>query len=141
MLGLGAAAALALTFANPHIWNRELFWEGCSFTLLRNWPLVWIDAYPWLRLVSGLNIVLMTAALTLVFARQLHRRELWLALGIGALPAFTNSLVEPRYFIPAAGFVLCFLNIAAADWRRLVIWWAVLSVGHAPFVASALSLW
>lgn len=140
-LALAAATGLALTFANPHVWNRELFWDGCSFTLLRNWPLVWLDAHPWLRVLSGLNLVLMATALALVFSRQPHRHALWLALGIGLLPAFTNSLVEPRYFIPAAGVLLLYLRIPAPDTRRLAWWWGALSLLHAPFIARGLSLW
>jgi hypothetical protein len=139
--GVAAAAGLAVWFANPHIWNRELFWDGCTFTLLRNWPLVAIDAHPWLRVVSGANVVLMAVALWLAFARQARRWELWLAVGFGALPAFTNGLVEPRYFIPAVGFGLVFMELGSADWRRLAWWWGGLTSLHAPFVATALSLW
>jgi hypothetical protein len=136
-----AVVVLALTFANPHLWNRELFWDGCTFTLLRNWPLVWLERHPWLQVVSALNIVFMTGALAAVFRSQRYRRELWLALAIGVLPAFTNGLVEPRYFIPAAGFLLCLLEIPPADARRLGIWWGALTLLHAPFVVRALSLW
>lgn len=141
VLAAGGAAGLAVTFANPHIWNRELFWEGCTFTLLRNWPLVWIDQHAWLRGVSGLNVVLMATALVLVVTRQRWRRALWLVLVIGAVPVVTNGLVEPRYLIPLAAFFLALVEIDAANWRRLAVWWAVLSAVHAPFVARALSLW
>jgi hypothetical protein len=140
-LGLASAATFAVRYRNPHIWNRELFWEGCTFTLLRNWPLVWIDAHAWLKALSGLNIVLMTVAIVRMFARQPHRRELWLATAFGALPVLTNGLVEPRYFIPAAGLMLLFLDVGDSDWRRLAFWWGALSLAHAPFVATALSLW
>ena len=139
--GIVAAAILTATFANPHVWNRELFWEGCTFTLLRNWPLVWIDTHPWLRVASGINIVLMAAAVAIVLRAQRHRRALWLVLACGAVPVFTNSLIEPRYFIPLGGMLLLFLEIDAANWRRLALWWALLSAVHAPFVARALSLW
>lgn len=141
VVGLAVAAGLALTFANPHIWNRELFWTGERFTLLRNWPLVYMERYPWLRVASGLNIVLMATALALVINRQAHRRHLWLALLFGlALPG-VNGLVEPRYFIPAAGFFLLFAELPRADARRLLVWWAVLCAVHAPFVAEGVSLW
>lgn len=141
-LGLVATIGLTLTFANPHIWNRELFWEGCSFTLLRNWPLVWCDQHFWLRAGSALNVVLMAVAVARVFAGQRHWRALWLAAAFGALPVATNGLVEPRYLIPAAGFILTLLDVGdGADWRRLAWWWGALSAAHAPFVARALSLW
>jgi hypothetical protein len=139
--GVIAAGICARSFTNPHIWNRELFWDGCTFTLLRNWPLVWIDSHPWLRVASGVNLVLMTGTIGFVFAQQRHRLELWLALACGMAQPLTNSLVEPRYFIPVVGFVLFFLEFSTATWRMLAIWWAVLSALHAPFVAKALSLW
>lgn len=140
-VGLTAVVVLTLTFANPHIWNRELFWEGCSFTLLRNWPLVAIDAHPWLRVISALNIVLMALAVALVISRQRRAKALWLVLAIGAVPVVTNGLVEPRYLISGAGFALCLLGIGRSDWRRLALWWGVLSAVHAPFVFKGLSLW
>jgi putative NADPH-quinone reductase len=140
-LTAGTAAALALTFQNPHAWNREFFWDDGKFTLLRNWPLILIDTHPWLRAASGLNVVLMAAALALTFARQPHRRELWLALAFGALLPFTNNLVEPRYFITGAVFVLFFLELPPADTRRLAVWWFVLCAIHAPFIARGVSLW
>lgn len=139
--GVTGVAVLALTFANPHVWNRELFWEGCSFTLLRNWPLVAIDTHPWLRVVSALIIVLMAFAVALVIVRQRHAKALWLVLTIGAVPVATNGLVEPRYLISGAVFALCLLEIGRSDWRRLAIWWGVLSAAHAPFVFKGLSLW
>jgi hypothetical protein len=140
-LALGAATALALTFRNPHQWNRDLFWDGCTFTLLRNWPLVWLDAHPWLRAASGLNLVLMAVALSFTFMRQPHRLGLWLALAFGALQPFTNSLVEPRYFIPVFAFVLLFLDLPPVTTRRLTLWWLFLCLVHAPFIARGLSLW
>jgi len=136
-----AAVGLTLTFRNPHPWNRDLFWDGCTFTLLRNWPLVWLDTHPWLRAASGLNLVLMALALTLTISRQPYSLLLWLALGFGALQPFTNSLVEPRYFIPVAAFFLLFLNLAPATTRRLTFWWLLLCAVHAPFIARGLSLW
>jgi hypothetical protein len=135
-------AVLARTFANPHIWNRELFWAGCTFTLLRNWPLVWIDHHAWLRWASAANVVLMSGALASVIARQRStRRGLLLALACGAVLPLANNLVEPRYFIPALAFVLLLAEIDAANGRRLAAWWALLGACHAPFIARGLSLW
>ena len=140
-IALAAAVGLTLTFRNPHPWNRDLFWEGCTFTLLRNWPLVWLDSDPFLRASSGLNLVLMALALTLTISSQSYSLLLWLALGFGALQPFTNSLVEPRYFIPVAAFFLLFLDLTPATTRRLTFWWLLLCAVHAPFVACGLSLW
>lgn len=138
---LGAATALALTFRNPHQWNRDLFWDGCTFTLLRNWPLVGLDHHAWLRAASGLNLVLMALALARMIARQPRPRPLLLALGFGLLLPFTNSLVEPRYFIPAAALTLLFLDLAPRTTRVLTLWWLLLCALHAPFIARGLSLW
>jgi len=141
VLGVVAVGALTLSYRNPHLWNREVFWEGCSFTLLRNWPLIWADLNPVVRVASSLNVVLMAFALVRYLASQADRAPLFLALAVGSVPVLTNSLVEPRYMIPAAGFLLCFIKMSAIEWRYLVGWWAVLTVIHAPFVALGLSLW
>ncbi len=141
VVALAAATGLALTFRNPHQWNRDLFWDGCTFTLLRNWPLVWLDHHAWLRAASGLNLILMTVALTRTIAAQPHRRALLLVLFFGLFLPFTNSLVEPRYFIPAAAFTLLFLDLSPITTRRLTAWWLLLCVLHAPFIARGLSLW
>lgn len=143
-IALGAAAAvlvLTRTYANPHVWNRDLFWDGETFTLLRNWPLVWIERHAWLRVASAVNIVAMAGALVVVFTRAPRRAELWLAFAIGALPALLNNLVEPRYFIPGAVLVLLLLEMETRVWRALAVWWALLCAAHAPFIARGLSLW
>lgn len=141
VVALAVASFLALTFRNPHQWNRDLFWDGCSFTLLRNWPLVWLDHHAWLRAASGFNLVLMTCALARTFLRQPRPLPLLLALAFGLVLPFTNSLVEPRYFIPAAAFTLLFLDLSPTTTRRLTAWWLLLCVLHAPFIARGLSLW
>jgi hypothetical protein len=138
---LGFAALLALTFRNPHAWNREFFWDDGKFTLLRNWPLIILDTHPWLRALSGLNLVAMAAALALIFAHQPHRRTLWLALAFGAVLPALNSLVEPRYFLDGAVGMLLFLEFTAIDRRRLMAWWALLCAALAPFIARGVALW
>lgn len=140
-LALAAAALLTVIFRNAHPWNRDLFWDGCSFTLLRNWPLVWLDHHLLLRALSGPTVVLMTIALIRTISLQTHRLPLLLALLFGLVQPFTNSLVEPRYFIPAAAFTLLFLDLSPATTRRLTLWWLLLCTLHAPFIARGLSLW
>jgi hypothetical protein len=140
-VALAATVVLALTFANPHVWNRDLWWPEVRFTLLRNWPLVAIDTHPWLRAVSALNLVLIAAALAVTFAVQPHRRPLWIAVGCGALLLGSNSLVEPRYFITPLVFVLFFLEWRAVELRRLIAWFALLCLAHAPFIIAGRSLW
>ena len=132
---------LGWQFANPHVWNRELFWEGHAFTLLRNWPLVWIDAHPVLRAWSGLNVVTMALAVGAFCVGQPHGARIGLALLCGGAGAWANSLVEPRYLIPAVGCALEFTRFSEAEWRRLAIWWGALSALHAPFVVAGRSLW
>ncbi len=142
-VALGASALFALTFANPHVWNRELWWADCSFTLLRNWPLVYIDHHQWAQVASGINIVAMSAALLMTFARQPHRNALWLTVFFSALLLCTNDLVEPRYFITTAVLIVFFLDWTNRDRERRVLtaWWALLCLVHAPFIALNLSLW
>ena len=140
-LAAAATALLATTFANPHVWNRELFWPDCTFTLLRNWPLVWIDTHPWLRWLSGANLVFITLALIASFARQPYRVALWLSLLVGSVPAMANFLVEPRYFIPPLVFLLFFLRLDRRTYCWLAAWFGFLCAVHAPFVAAGLSLW
>ena len=140
-LALASAAGLGLTFANPHPWNRDLFWDGCTFTLLRNWPLVWLDAHVPLRIFSGLNCVLMASAIGITLSGQSRWRELGLALAVGALLPLTNGMVEPRYYLPGAAMVLLFVELSPTTQRRLAAWWLLLCVVHAPFVATGRSLW
>lgn len=139
---LAAAAGLALAFTNPHEWNRELWWdEADPFTLLRNWPLVAIEHHPWLRAASGLTVVAMAGALTFAFARQPHRRELWLAVIFGAVLLATNSLVEPRYFITPAALILLAIELPAREQRLLIGWFALLCAALAPFLLQGRALW
>jgi alpha-1,2-glucosyltransferase len=140
-LAAGTTGLLAATFANPHVWNRELFWPDCTFTLLRNWPLVGIDTHPWLRWWSAANVVGVALALLAGFARQPHRRALWLSLLVGSVPAMVNSLVEPRYFIPPLVFLLFFLRLDRRMFCWLAGWFGFLCLVHAPWVAAGLSLW
>jgi hypothetical protein len=140
-LGLAAAAGLARTFANPHVWNRDLFWDGVRFTLLRNWVLVYIDRHAWLRAVSGLNLVALAAVLWLALAPQRFRAALWLNFACGAALLASNSLVEPRYFIVPAAFALLFVELSPRESRVLTGWFALLCAVHAPFIVANLSLW
>ncbi|MBI5693969.1 MAG: hypothetical protein HZC55_28170 [Verrucomicrobia bacterium] len=140
-LFLGAAVGLATTYANPHPWNRDLFWEGCSFTLLRNWPLVWVDRFPVLRCGSGLLLAALAACLVAIVRRHPHGRALALTGAAGFVPALISSLVEPRYFIPGLVFGLFFAPLPPAATRTLLLWWGALVLVHAPFVARGLSLW
>lgn len=141
-VALGLAAGLACTFSNPHPWNRELWSDQADpFTLLRNWPLVAIDTHPALRAASGLNLVVMGSAMAAIFFRQRHRLELWLAVIFGAVLLGTNSLVEPRYLITPAVFVLFALELSPRDTRLLAGWFALLCGALAPFVVYGRALW
>ena len=140
-VAVSAAAVFGWSYTNGHIWNRDLWLPGTSYTLLRNWPLVTLERVPWLRLVSGLLIVMMTAATVRLVAAEQFRAELGAVLLMGALLLASNNLVEPRYFITPAVFVLFFLQPQAKRARRLCLWFALLSAAHAPFVMAAKSLW
>jgi hypothetical protein len=102
---------------------------------------VWIDTHPWLRWLSGVNLVFVALALIAGFARQPHRHALWLSLLVGSVPAMVNFLVEPRYFIPPLVFLLFFLRLDRQTYWWLAGWFGFLCLVHAPFVAAGLSLW
>lgn len=140
-LALIVAALLAATYANPHPWNRELFFDPPSArTLLRNWPLVGIDRHFLLRVLSGLVVVGSFAGLGWLFARQRFARELWLLLPFGAVLLLTNGLVEPRYLIPPFALALLWLEPGGGLWRQ-ALWSGLLCLAQAPFVLKGLALW
>jgi hypothetical protein len=141
MLALGAAVVLGATYVNPHAWNRDLYWEGCSFTLLRNWPLVGLERYPVLRFVSGLNVVALALSLVVALRRQPQGGAIALALLAGAAPVAISGLVEPRYFIPPLVFALFLVRLDRAATVALGVWWALLVAGHAPFIVTGRALW
>ena len=139
--GLACAAIFAVTYSNPHPWNRDLWWPGISFTLLRNWPLVALERFPWLRAASGLLIVSMIWAVVRLVVAEPRRAELAGAFLSGAVLLATNNLVEPRYFITPAVFVLFFLAPDLTRSRRLSLWFLLLCAAHAPFILTAKALW
>lgn len=146
-LGWAAAAAVlvavlcALTYRNAHPWNHDLWWPGLSFTLLRNWPLVALQNFPALRLISGLLVAAMAVAGALLIARQPQRRALVAVACFGALLLATNSLVEPRYFITPLTLALLFLDFDDRTWLKLAGWFLVIDLAQAPFILTARSLW
>lgn len=138
---VAASFGLYALFHNPHIWNRELFWPDCRFTLLRNWPLVWAEKHPLFRLLSAFNVVLMAIALAREVSRQPLRREILLIGALGTLLLCTSQLVEPRYFIPPIALALCYWRWEERAARWTTMWFATLSIVHAPFILRGLSLW
>jgi hypothetical protein len=139
--GAATAAGLALSFSNPHVWNQVLFWPDTPFTLLRNWPLVWMQEHAVARWISSGNLVVVTAALGVSVAKHPHRIELATILGCGLAILLTNGLVEPRYFLPALPLALLFVDMEGRPGKALLAWWLLLCLIHAPFVAAGLSLW
>jgi hypothetical protein len=135
---------LAVTFNNPHEWNQLLWWGtriGKPYLLLRNWPLLQVDAHFWLRIVSGVSVVAVVGMTVVVFQRQPHRHALWLVLLFGAVLLATNSLVDPRYYITPAAFLLCLLKLEPRTYLWLAAWFALLCALHDPFIVMGKSLW
>jgi len=132
---------LAHYYRNPHIWNQELWWDNPPFTLLRNWPLIYADRLPILRWLWSVLAVVLILTLMHTAGRERFRDELFMVSIFGVVLLATNGLVEPRYFITPAAFWLFFRQFNARQWRVLVIWFGVLCVAHAPFIARKLSLW
>lgn len=137
----GLIALFTATFANPHPWNRELSWPETTFTLLRNWPLVYADLHFPLRVLSALGVVGAGLALTRLFSRQTHAYALWLVVPFAVLLLGTNSLVDPRYLITPAVFLLFFLEIDRRSFRALALWFGAICAVHAPFIVLGRSLW
>ena len=139
--GIGIAVLLATTYSNAHVWNQDVWWPEVSFTLLRNWPLVLLDLFPPLRFASGLLIVAVAFACWWQWRAQPRKIELAGVFVIGAALIASNNLVEPRYFITPAAFVLLFLGPDEARSRRLCLWFGILCAAHAPFILLGKSLW
>ena len=141
LLVLAVAGGLHVNFRNGHIWNRELWWPDATFTLLRNWPLVWAERHEWVRFLSSLNVAFLGLALATWFAKQPRRLELCLCLGFGALLPLTNNLVEPRYWLPALAVGMLFVELTVFQTRVLLAWWGLVALVHAPFIIAGRSLW
>lgn len=138
-----AVAILAVTFENPHFHNRIHYGRTgiLRYAYLRNWPLVAIDAHPWLRVLSGAVVVGMTLALIRVFRRQRHARALTLAVIFGAVLLGSNFLVEPRYYLTPAVMLLSLLDFDRRTAAWLAAWFAVINIAYAPFILEGYSLW
>ena len=142
LLGVAAVIALvAVNYTNPHGWNRDLRWDGVRFTLLRNWPLVYIDQIPALRVVAGVVVVFATLALARLCRAQAHGRALALTLPFAAALLGSNYLVDPRYYLAPAAFLLLFVAPARRDFLLLGAWWLLIALAHDPFIVAGYSLW
>lgn len=144
-LWLAAAVAVvaicALTYTNPHGWNRDLWWDGVRFTLLRNWPLIYIEKFAALRVVAGVCLVFATLALAHVCRAQRYGRILALTFPFGAILLGSNYLVDPRYYFTPAALLLLFIVPSRRDFLLLAAWWALIALIHDPFILTGYSLW
>lgn len=146
LLTAGAAlaiAVLAVTFENPHLHNRIHYGRAgmLRYAYLRNWPLVWIDAHPWLRAMSGAVVLGISLTLVRIFRAQTYTRALTLVVVVGAVLLGSNFLVEPRYYLPPAVMLLTLLEIDGRTSAWLAVWFAALNVAYAPFILGGYSLW
>jgi hypothetical protein len=138
---VATVALLAFTYTNPHAWNRDLWWDGVRFTLLRNWPLIYIEKFPALRVVSGLAVVFAVLALAHLCRASQHRRPLALSLAFAAALLGSNYLVDPRYYLTSAAFLLLFIAPSRRAFFLLAGWWAFIALLHDPFILTGYSLW
>lgn len=139
--GAALIAGFAATYTNPHEWNRELWWEGVRFTLLRNWPLIYIERMPVLRVVAGCGVILAVAAGAQLCRTAPHGRMLALSLLFSAALIGSNYLVDPRYYLTPAAFLLLLIRPARRDFFLLGGWWLLIALAHDPFILAGLSLW
>ncbi len=133
--------AFALTFKNAHIWNRDLWWPECKFTLLRNWPLVAIDKQPWLAWISGAILSMLILWLWAEIRQHRFKLEISAAVLCGIATLLTNGLVEPRYFLPTLVVGLMHAQFETKTYRVLLGWWVLLTLAHAPWIVTGWSLW
>jgi len=139
--GAALIAGFAVTYTNPHEWNRDLWWEGVRFTLLRNWPLIYIDRIPALRVVAGFGIILAVVAGAQLCRTSPHGRILALSLLFSAALIGSNFLVDPRYYLTPAAVLLLLIRPARRDFFLLMGWWVLIALVHDPFILAGLSLW
>lgn len=132
---------IAATYTNPHGWNRDLWWDGVRFTLLRNWPLVYIEKNSALRVVAGCCVVFAALALAHLCRAQRHGRALALTFPSGAILLGSNYLVDPRYYLTPAALLLLFIVPNRRDFLLLAAWWALIALIHDPFIFTGYSLW
>lgn len=139
--GVIIVVLLAATFENPHPWNRYLWLDQMRYTVLRNWPLIWIDTHLPLRLASGAAIVFSALAITKICCRPPYGLSVALTLPFAVALIGSNSLVDPRYYITPIVLVLLFVRPSPREFRLLGRWWALICLVHAPFIIAGYSLW
>ncbi len=140
-LGAGMVVILARTFANPHPWNQDLYFSDTHFTLLRNWPLVYLQSHPPARFASAGFILFVAAVMVWGWRQQRFRHDLWLTLPFSAALLASNFLVDPRYYITPAVFILFFYQFSRRQIAGLLVWFALVCAVHAPFIVAGKSLW
>jgi hypothetical protein len=111
------------------------------FTLLRNWPLIYIDRIPALRVVAGFGIILAVVAGAQLGRTSPHGRILALSLLFSAALIGSNFLVDPRYYLTPAAVLLLLIRPARRDFFLLMGWWVLIALVHDPFILAGLSLW
>lgn len=142
-LACAAAVALfALTYQNPHPWNRPVaYWQPYHLTFIRNWPLVELEHSAALRWISGGLIVAAALSAWNLIASQRLWRETALAAAFGVILLTPHFLVDPRYFITPAVFLLLFVEFEERQARALAGWWIALCVVFAPFILAGRAIW
>lgn len=140
-IAAAATALLASCYRNPHVWNQELWWPDTPFTLLRNWPLVAADRWPFVRWLLSALVVLAVLGARRLLRSQPYRRELTVVAVFSTVLLGTNGLVEPRYFITPAVLGLFFLEISPRSRLILTVWFGLVSASVAPLIVHNLALW
>jgi hypothetical protein len=137
-----AVSAFALTYKNPHPWNRSLaYWEAFHLYYLRNWPLVAAESSPALRWVFGIMVVATLFSVSALIAAQRNWPDVLLGTIFGLILLSPHYLVDPRYFITPAVFLLFFIRWEERKGCILAGWWIFLCVCHAPFILAGRSIW
>jgi len=115
-----AVGLLELAFDNPHPWNADPHY-------LRNCVLIALSTSTLARLAAGVGLVL-TSVLVVAFVRaQRERRGVALAWLFSLLFITPHWLVDPRYYVVPVTLVNLLTTYGAAQGRRLLAWYALLS--------------
>jgi len=96
---------------------------------------------PALRVVAGCGVILAVAAGAQLCRTAPHGRMLALGLLFSAALIGSNYLVDPRYYLTPAAFLLLLIRPARRDFFLLGGWWLLIALVHDPFILAGLSLW
>jgi hypothetical protein len=120
-VGLALTALLVLVFRNPHAFNGDPFY-------LRNRPLLLMEhSLGWRILGSAATVAVGWLAFWTI-RRQPHSRVLALWAAFSVVYVMAHPPVDPRYYIVPLVLFLLFTRVTPAQNRKLIAWYAAITV-------------